>query len=62
MSETIVVWLLSIQLWTDVPSKMQFIYNQEFPTYEECMKEREEWLIFKEHTVLCLLKTKPIKK
>jgi|LauGreDrversion4_2_1035121.scaffolds.fasta_scaffold686010_3 hypothetical protein len=61
MSELITVWVLSVQLWTDQPNKINFVYNKEYPTYEECILAREEWTKQKDHTVLCLLKTTPIK-
>lgn len=61
MNELIVVWILSVQLWTDSPSKIKFVYNKEYATHEECMKAREEWVKVKDHTVLCLMKTKPLK-
>lgn len=54
----IVTWVLTIQLWTENPSKIKFVYTKEYPTYEECMKAREEWTKVKEHTSLCLMKTK----
>lgn len=56
--ETIAVWVLTIQLWTENPPKIKFVYSKEYPTYEECMKAREEWTKVKEHTSLCLIKTK----
>jgi hypothetical protein len=58
MNELIVVWILSVQLWTEDPSKIKFVYTKEYPTHEECMKAREEWTKVKEHTSLCLIKTK----
>lgn len=56
--ETIAVWVLTIQLWTDPPPKIQFVYSKEYPTHEECMKAREEWVKQKDHTSLCLVKVK----
>lgn len=56
--ETIIIWVLSIQLWTDPPPKIKLIYTKEYLTYEECMKAREEWEKIKEYTSLCLMKTK----
>ena len=41
--ETIVVWVLSIQLWTDPPPAIKLIYTKEFETREECMQAREPW-------------------
>lgn len=44
MTETIVlVWVLSVQLWTDPPPKIKIIYNKEFATYNECMEARKDW-------------------
>jgi hypothetical protein len=54
--ETIVIWVLTIQLWTENPSKIKFVYTKEYPTHEECMKAQEEWAKVKEHTSLCLTK------
>lgn len=54
----IVTWVLTIQLWTDPEPKIKFVYTKEYPTYEECMKAREEWVKIKEYTSLCLIKTK----
>lgn len=53
----IVVWVLSIQLWSDPPPRNQLIYNKEYPTYNECMEARKEW----ERTnfkAFCLMKVK----
>ena len=36
-------WILIVQLWTDPPPKMKFIYKKEYPTYVECMEARKEW-------------------
>lgn len=36
-------WILIVQLWTDPPPKMKFIYKKEYPNYEECMTARREW-------------------
>ena len=37
-------WLLIIQLWTDPPPKIKFIYSKEYPNYEACMTARQEWI------------------
>lgn len=57
--ETIVVWLLSVQLWTDPPPKIALIYQKEFASYEECMRERSTW-DEKKLVALCLSKVKNV--
>jgi hypothetical protein len=53
-------WVLVIQLWTDPPPKMKFIYKKEYPNYVSCMKARDEWLQTNnpppDFKVLCLIK------
>ncbi len=53
-------WLLVIHLWTDPPPKMQFVYKKEYPSYQQCMQAREEWIKVNnpppDFKVLCLLK------
>lgn len=58
--ETIVVYVLSVQLWTDPPPKIEVIYQKEFSTHEECMKERAVW-DQKKLVALCLLKNKDVR-
>jgi hypothetical protein len=41
--ETIIVWVLSIQLWTDPPPAIKLVYTKEFATREECMQAKEQW-------------------
>ena len=36
-------WILIVQLWTDPPPKIKFVYNKAYPNYAECMEAREEW-------------------
>jgi hypothetical protein len=36
-------WILVVQLWSDPPPKMKFIYKKEYPNYQECMTARKEW-------------------
>jgi hypothetical protein len=36
-------WILVVQLWTDPPPRMKFIYKKEYPNYQECMTARKEW-------------------
>ena len=55
----IVVWVLTIQLWTDPPPAIKMIYTKEFSTYEECMAARTEWEKTK-FTSLCLMKVKNV--
>lgn len=61
----IVVWLLSVQLWTDPPPKIKIMFTKEYTTYEECMEAREYWAD-KQFQALCLIKQKseppPVKK
>lgn len=55
--EILTTWVLSVQLWTEPPPKIQLIYTKEFPTEQECFQERARWANtnFKS---LCLLKIK----
>jgi hypothetical protein len=57
--ETIIVWVLSIQLWTDPPPAIKLIYTKEFETREECMLARELWTKTPFQS-LCLTKTKNV--
>jgi hypothetical protein len=36
-------WILVVQLWSDPPPAMKFIYKKEYPNYQECMTARKEW-------------------
>jgi hypothetical protein len=36
-------WILIIQLWTDPPPTMKFVYKKEYPNYQECMQAHKEW-------------------
>jgi hypothetical protein len=36
-------WILVVQLWSDPPPAMKFIYKKEYPNYQECMAARKEW-------------------
>lgn len=58
--ETIIVWLLSVQIWSDPPPKIQIIYTKEYHTYEECMAERQQWEE-KKFVSLCLEKHKNVR-
>lgn len=58
--ETIIVWLLSVQIWTDPPPKIQVVYTKEYNTREECFVEKEKWE--NQFVSLCLEKHKQIKK
>jgi len=53
-------WLFIVQLWTDPPPKIQFVYKKEYPSYEHCMQARDEWIKTNkppaDYKVLCLLK------
>lgn len=57
--ETIVIWVLSIQLWTDPPPAIKLVYTKEFATREECMQAREPWAQTPFQS-LCLTKTKNV--
>jgi hypothetical protein len=57
--ETVVVWLLSVQIWVDPDPKIKFIYNKEYPSYQECMDERQKWEE-KKLIALCLMKNKNV--
>jgi hypothetical protein len=53
-------WVFVVQLWTDPPPKIKFVYKKEFPTYEVCMQAREEWIKQNkppnDYVILCMLK------
>jgi hypothetical protein len=36
-------WILVVQLWTDPPPKIKFVYSKVYPNYQECMEARKEW-------------------
>ncbi len=57
--DTIVVWLLMVELWTDPPPKIQIVYKKEYATQEECMAAREEWLQKKFET-MCMVKVRDV--
>lgn len=52
--ETIIVWVLSIQIWSDPPPVIKIVYSKQFDTREECMVEKEKW--DKKFVSLCLTK------
>ena len=54
--EPVIIWLLSIQLWTDPPPAIKIVYTKEFATRDECMSEKEKW--DKKFVSLCLMKYK----
>ena len=55
--ETVVVWLLSVQLWNEDPPRIKFVYTKEYSTYKECMENREIWAE-KKFNSFCLTKIK----
>jgi hypothetical protein len=55
--EPVIVYLLSVQLWTEPPPKIQLVYTKEYATHEECMRERAKW-DEKKLVALCLMKVK----
>ena len=58
--ESVIVWLLSVQLWTEPPPKIALIYQKEFTSHEECMRERATW-DEKKLVALCLMKNKDVR-
>ena len=54
-----VVWLLSVQIWSDPPPKIQIVYTKEYATHQECMTERQKWEE-KKLVSLCLQKNKNV--
>ena len=36
-------WILVVQLWSDPPPKIKFVYSKVYPNYQECMEARKEW-------------------
>jgi len=57
--ETVIVWMLSVQIWSDPPPKIQVIYTKEYSTHHECMLERQKWEE-KKLVSLCLQKNKNV--
>lgn len=57
--ETLITWVLSVQLWTDPPPAIKMVYSKEFATREECFVEKEKW--DKKFVSLCLVKVVPAK-
>jgi len=55
--ETVIVWLLSVQIWSDPPPKIQVVYTKEYATHQECMTEKKKWEE-KNLVSLCLQKIK----
>ena len=43
MNIDLLPWILVVQLWTDPPPKMKFIYQKVYPDYAACMEARKEW-------------------
>jgi hypothetical protein len=39
----LIPWILIVQLWTDPPPKIKFVYSKVYPNYTECMEARKEW-------------------
>jgi hypothetical protein len=54
--KTVIVWVLSVQIWSDPPPRIQVQWNKEFATHESCMEERAKWS--DKFTALCLTKVK----
>ncbi len=52
--ETIIIWVLSVQLWTDPPPAIKLIYSKEYATRDECMLEKEK--VDKKFVSLCFTK------
>lgn len=57
--EALIVWVLSVQVWTDPPPAIKIVWSREFATREECMLEKEKW--DKKFVALCLTKVVPVK-
>ena len=36
-------WILVVQLWSDPPPRMKFVYSKVYPDYQACMDARKEW-------------------
>jgi hypothetical protein len=52
-------WILIVQLWTDPPPRMKFIYKKEYPNYQECMDARKEW---DNRGLVAICSVKPVKE
>ena len=50
-------WILIVQIWTaDQPGQIDVVYRKEYPSYEQCMAARKEW-IDKKLVALCGVKS-----
>jgi hypothetical protein len=52
-------WILVVQLWTDPPPRIKFVYKKEYPNYEECMDARQEW---DNRGFIAICSVKPVKE
>lgn len=43
MSIDLLPWILIVQLWSDPPPKIKFVYSKVYPDYAACMDARKEW-------------------
>ncbi len=51
------IWILIVQIWTaDQPGQINLVYRKEYPSYEQCMEARKEW-IEKKLVALCGVKS-----
>ena len=57
MNIDLLPWILIVQLWTDPPPKMKFIYKKEYPTYAECMDARKTW---EQKSLVAICSPKPV--
>ena len=55
--ETLLIWVLSVQLWTDPPPSIKLIYTKEFATRDECIAEKDK--VDKKFVSLCMTKVVP---
>lgn len=39
----IVVWVLTVQLWSDPPPKIAITYKKEYTNRDECMQAKQDW-------------------
>lgn len=61
MNIDLLPWILIVQIWTaESPGQINLVYRKEYPSHEQCMEARKEW-IEKKFVALCGVKSQPPK-
>ena len=50
----IYVWILIVQLWSELPPAIKIIHTKEYSTYTECMQARLEYMT--KYVAICGMK------